>query len=77
MNATSNLAYIAIAEDSCTYTCLYMYIVCVQLVDLIQRTFHHLPRSNVSGATVMGVVGDSIANRPSVSSSFTVLKKES
>ena len=33
--------------------------------------FLHSPKSNVSGATVMGVVGDSIARRPSVSSSFT------
>ena len=30
-----------------------------------------LPKSNVSGVTVIGVVGDSIASRPSVSSSFT------
>jgi len=31
----------------------------------------------VSGVTVMGVVGDSIAIRPSVSRLFTVLRKES
>jgi len=68
-----------------TWTCMYMTIAPVRLVQefqLIQEfwnqtTFQHLPKSNVSGVTVMGVVGDSIAIRPSVSRLFTVLRKES
>ena len=41
------------------------------IIEKEENSIFLLPKSNVSGVTVMGVVGDSIARRPSVSNSFT------